>query len=64
MRARLGTTFLFITHDLALAHYVADRITVMRAGRIVEQGPVEPLLADPQHPYTRELIEASERVRT
>jgi peptide/nickel transport system ATP-binding protein len=63
MRARQGTTFLFITHDLALARYVADRIAVMRAGEIVESGPAERLLADPQHPYTHELIDASERVR-
>jgi peptide/nickel transport system ATP-binding protein len=63
MRERLGTAFLFITHDLALARYVADRIAVMHGGAIVESGPTEPLLSDPQHPYTRELIEASERVR-
>ncbi len=63
MRERLGTTFLFITHDLALARYVGDRIAVMQAGRIVESGPAEQLLADPRHSYTRELIDASERVR-
>jgi peptide/nickel transport system ATP-binding protein len=62
MRERLGTTFLFITHDLALARYIADRIAVMQAGRIVECGPAEQLLTDPQHPYTTELIDASERV--
>jgi peptide/nickel transport system ATP-binding protein len=62
MRKRLGATFLFITHDLAMARYVADRIAVMRSGALVEEGPVEQLLAEPQHPYTRELIDASERV--
>jgi peptide/nickel transport system ATP-binding protein len=62
MRERLGTTFLFITHDLAMARYIADRIAVMQAGRIVEAGPAEQLLADPRHPYTQELIDASERV--
>lgn len=63
MRDRFGTAFVFITHDLALARYVGDRIVVMRAGRVVESGPAEQLLADPQQPYTRELLEASERVR-
>ncbi|TQM11116.1 ATP-binding cassette domain-containing protein [Pseudonocardia kunmingensis] len=62
-RERLGTGFVFITHDLALARYVADRIAVMQAGRIVEVGPAEELVADPQRPYTRELLDASERVR-
>ncbi|MGH4022906.1 MAG: ABC transporter ATP-binding protein [Pseudonocardiaceae bacterium] len=63
MRDRLGTGFVFITHDLALARYVADRIAVMRAGEIVESGPAEELVTDPQHAYTRELLDASERVR-
>lgn len=62
-RERLGTAFVFITHDLALARYVADRIAVMRDGRIVETGPAEALVADPAHPYTRELLDASERIR-
>lgn len=62
MRDRQGTGFIFITHDLALARYVGDRIAVMQAGEIVESGPVEELLADPQHLYTRELLDASERV--
>lgn len=63
IRNRLGTAFVFITHDLALARYVADRIAVMHAGRIVETGPAEELIADPRHPYTRELLDASERIR-
>lgn len=62
-RDRLGTGFVFITHDLALARYVADRIAVMRAGRIVEIGPAEQVVSEPQHPYTRDLLDASERVR-
>ena len=62
-RERLGTGFLFITHDLALARYVADRIAVMQAGRLVELGPAEQVVTAPRHPYTRELMEASERVR-
>ncbi|MGN6799570.1 MAG: ABC transporter ATP-binding protein [Gaiellaceae bacterium] len=48
--------FLYVTHDLASARYVADDILVMYAGQIVEQGPVDEVLANPLHPYTRLLI--------
>ncbi|WP_460499438.1 ABC transporter ATP-binding protein [Glycomyces tarimensis] len=47
---------LVITHDLGLAWSIADRIAIMYLGRIVEQGPVEQVLTDPQHPYTRALV--------
>jgi peptide/nickel transport system ATP-binding protein len=50
--------FLYVTHDLASARYVADEILVMYAGQIVEQGPVEDVLANPLHPYTRLLLSA------
>ena len=50
--------FLYVTHDLASARYVADDILVMYAGQIVEQGPVEQVLAEPLHPYTQLLISA------
>ncbi|MFL4975592.1 MAG: ABC transporter ATP-binding protein, partial [Microvirga sp.] len=50
--------FLYVTHDLASARYVADDILVMYAGQIVEQGPIEQVLADPLHPYTRLLLSA------
>jgi peptide/nickel transport system ATP-binding protein len=50
--------FLYVTHDLASARYIADEILVMYAGQIVEQGPVEEVLADPLHPYTRLLLSA------
>jgi len=50
--------FLYVTHDLASARYVADDILVMYAGQIVEQGPVEEVLADPLHPYTQLLLSA------
>jgi peptide/nickel transport system ATP-binding protein len=52
----LGIAFLYVTHDLASARYVADDILVMYAGQIVEQGPVDDVLASPRHPYTRLLI--------
>jgi peptide/nickel transport system ATP-binding protein len=50
--------FLFVTHDLASARYVADDLLVMYAGQIVEGGPVEEVLASPLHPYTRLLLAA------
>ena len=51
--------FLFVTHDLASARYVADELLVMYAGQIVERGPTEEVLADPLHPYTRLLLSAA-----
>lgn len=51
-------TLAFITHDLSTVRYFAERIFVMYAGKIVEQGPVDALLAAPQHPYTQSLLAA------
>jgi peptide/nickel transport system ATP-binding protein len=56
--------FLYVTHDLASARYVADDILVMYAGQIVEQGPVEQVLAEPLHPYTQLLLSAVPNART
>lgn len=53
-----GTAFLFITHDLALARHMCDRIAVMYLGRIIEQGPTEQIIQQPLHPYTKALIAA------
>ena len=53
-----GVSFLYITHDIASARYVADRIVVMYAGHIVEAGPTETVLRDPKHPYTQLLLSA------
>ncbi|MDE3130532.1 MAG: ABC transporter ATP-binding protein [Acidobacteriota bacterium] len=58
LRDREDVSLLYITHDLASARYVADRILVMYAGQIVEAGPTESVLAQPQHPYTRLLLSA------
>jgi peptide/nickel transport system ATP-binding protein len=54
-----GIAFLYVTHDLASARYVADDILVMYAGQIVERGPIEEVLADPLHPYTRLLLDSA-----
>jgi len=56
LRQEFGITFLYVTHDLASARYVADDILVMYAGQIVESGPVEQVLSTPLHPYTRLLL--------
>ena len=58
LRRQLGMALLFVTHDLAAARIVADRIAVMYLGRIVEEGPAEAVAADPSHPYTRALLAA------
>ena len=58
MKARLGMAMLFITHDLGIVRKVADRVCVMTAGKIVEQGPVAEVFANPQHAYTRKLLAA------
>ena len=55
---RLGVSYLYITHDLAVARYMCDRIAVMYLGKIVEVGPTEEILANPRHPYTRALLSA------
>jgi peptide/nickel transport system ATP-binding protein len=55
---KLRTSFLYITHDIALARHVCDRIAVMYLGKIVEQGPTEQVVHEPQHPYTKALIAA------
>lgn len=54
----LGVTYLYITHDLAVARYMCDKIAVMYLGKIVEMGPTEELLTNPMHPYTRALLSA------
>jgi peptide/nickel transport system ATP-binding protein len=58
LKEERGIAFLYVTHDLASARYVADDILVMYAGQIVEQGPIEDVLADPLHPYTQLLLSA------
>ncbi|HEY0908822.1 MAG TPA: ABC transporter ATP-binding protein [Bradyrhizobium sp.] len=58
IRARLGMSLLFITHDLGIVRRIADVVCVMNGGKIVEQGPVEQVFTAPQHSYTRALLAA------
>ncbi|MDR0783298.1 MAG: ATP-binding cassette domain-containing protein [Propionibacteriaceae bacterium] len=62
LRDELGLAYLFITHDLAVVERLADRIAVMYLGRIVEEGAAEDVLSNPQHPYTRALLDAAPRL--
>jgi peptide/nickel transport system ATP-binding protein len=58
LRARLGTSFLFVTHDLDVVRLLCDRVIVMKEGQIVEAGSVSQVIGAPSHAYTRTLIEA------
>ncbi len=58
LQSRLGMAMLFITHDLGIMRKIANRVCVMKNGRIVEHGEVERVAGAPQHPYTRELVAA------
>jgi len=58
LRRGLGLTYLFITHNLGVVEYLADRVSVMYLGRIVEEGSAESIFEDPRHPYTRALLSA------
>jgi oligopeptide/dipeptide ABC transporter ATP-binding protein len=59
LQRELGLTYLFISHDLTLVHYVSDAIAVLYLGRIVEYGPAAAVFQDPLHPYTAALLSAT-----
>lgn len=68
LRRELGLSYLFVSHDLNVVRLLTERVVVMYLGRVVEQGPVEEVLARPRHPYTQALVAAipgqgRERVR-
>jgi microcin C transport system ATP-binding protein len=63
LQGRLGMAMLFITHDLNIVRKTADRVCVMKQGKIVEQGPVEEIFKKPQHPYTKALLAAEPKMQ-
>lgn len=58
LRDRLGLSYLFISHDLAVVRHISDRVAVMYLGEVLEEGPVDRLFSSPAHPYTRVLLDA------
>ena len=58
LQERLGLAYLFITHNISVVAYLAHEVAVMYLGRVVERGPVDEVLDDPRHPYTRALLSA------
>ncbi|MEM1732627.1 MAG: ABC transporter ATP-binding protein [Desulfurococcaceae archaeon] len=58
LKRRYGLTYLFITHDLALARYISNRMAVMYLGKVIELGDARKIVGNPMHPYTKALVEA------
>jgi peptide/nickel transport system ATP-binding protein len=58
LQSELGLTYLFVSHDLSLVRQIADTVSVLQRGRVVEDGPVPEIFSRPQHPYTRALLDA------
>jgi len=61
LRAELGVTYVFVSHDLAVVQQIAETTIVMHRGRIVEEGETDAILTDPQDPYTQRLLSALPR---
>ncbi|WP_443061566.1 ABC transporter ATP-binding protein [Streptomyces sp. NBC_00414] len=59
LRERLGVAYVFISHDLSVVRYIADRVTVMYLGKVIEHGATEDVFERPQHPYTSALMSAA-----
>ena len=62
LRAELGLTYLFISHDLGVVRHLSDRVVIMYLGRVVESAPTAALFGEPNHPYTRALLEEVPRM--
>lgn len=62
LQAELNISYLFVTHNISVVAYLADEVAVMYLGRIVEQGTVDDVLSNPQHPYTQALLSAVPRI--
>src|SRR5215211_6225962 len=58
LRQKFNISYIYITHDLSTARYIGDDLAIMKSGKIVEIGPIDKILSDPCHPYTRSLINA------
>jgi peptide/nickel transport system ATP-binding protein/oligopeptide transport system ATP-binding protein len=58
LQEELGLTYLFIAHDLAVVEHISNHVLVMHHGKIVESAPAAEIYRNPQHPYTRKLLEA------
>jgi len=58
LKEKLGLTYILISHDLSVVHYMSDRIIIMYLGKVVEQGPADTIFKHPQHPYTQALFNA------
>lgn len=62
IQQQMGSSVLFVTHDMSVHAYLADRLGIMYAGRLVEEGPTREILRAPQHPYTRHLVASLPRI--
>jgi peptide/nickel transport system ATP-binding protein len=58
LRLKFNVSYIYITHDLSTARYIGDDLAIMNAGKIIEMGPIDRILSDPRHSYTRSLIRA------